>query len=121
MKPIPTATAFLAGALLAAVAFAQTPAPKRVATPDLAREARIALPAARATALAAVPGGRVQSEELEREKGRLIYSFDLKVGKKPGVEEVAVDAMTGKLIERKHESAKAEKAEARSDARKKVN
>ena len=62
-----------------------------------------------------MPGGTVQSEELEREKGKLIYSFDIKVGKKPGVEEVAVDALTGKVVEQKHETPKAEKAEAKAE------
>src|SRR5450755_69821 len=85
---------------------------------ELAKEAKISLDDARKTALAAVPGGKIQAEELEREKGKLVHSFDIKVGKRSGVEEVGVDAMTGKIVEKKHESARAEKAEAKADAKK---
>ncbi|MDQ6892291.1 MAG: PepSY domain-containing protein [Acidobacteriota bacterium] len=73
---------------------------------------------ARKTALAVVPHGKVQSEELEREKGLLIYSFDIKIGRKSGIEEVAVDAVTGKIVEKKHESAKSERAEKKADKKK---
>ncbi|HEY6066767.1 MAG TPA: PepSY domain-containing protein [Thermoanaerobaculia bacterium] len=91
-------------------------APPRSDVPaNLAREAKIPLEKARSIALARVPGGTVQSEELEREKGKLIYSFDIKVAKKAGVEEVGVDALTGKVVEQKHETPKAEKAEAKAE------
>ena len=58
----------------------------------LRKEAKIAEADARKTALAAVPGGKVQSHELERENGKLIYSYDIKVAGKSGIEEVNVDA-----------------------------
>src|SRR5689334_10113242 len=73
----------------------------------LRREAKIAEADARKTALAAVPGGRVKSHELERENGRLIYSYDIKVAGKPGVEEVNVSAITGEIVAHEHEGAKA--------------
>ena len=79
--------------------------------------AKIEKAAATATALAAVPGGTVQASELEREHGRLIYSYDIKIAGKSGIEEVAVDAMTGKLINKTHETPKMEKAEAAADAK----
>jgi len=79
---------------------------------DLAKQARITLEAARATALAKVPHGEVRSEELEKEHGKLIYSFDIAVPGKPGIQEVNVNAMTGKVIGVHHESAKDEKKEA---------
>ena len=74
--------------------------------------AKVSLDSARATALAQVPNGKVESEELEKEHGKLIYSFDLKVPGKSGVEEVQVDAMTGKLVNTHHETASAEHKEA---------
>src|SRR5947209_3527604 len=77
----------------------------------LQAEAKIAEPDARKTALGAVPGGRVQSHELEREKGKLIYSYDIKVKGKPGTEEVNVDAITGSIVAHEHEDAKAEAKE----------
>src|SRR3954464_8590590 len=70
--------------------------------------ARVSMKKARATALASVPGGKIQAAELEREGGKLIYSFDIRVPRKPGIEEVHVDAMTGKVIGTAHEGPKAE-------------
>lgn len=58
-----------------------------------------------------VPKGTVLSEELEREHGKLIYSFDIAVPGKPGIQEVNVSAITGKVIGVHHESAKDEKKE----------
>ena len=50
--------------------------------------------------------------ELERETGKLVYSYDLKVAGKSGMEEVNVSAMTGKVLAREHESAAKVKKEA---------
>jgi uncharacterized membrane protein YkoI len=77
----------------------------------LRAEAKIPEADARRTALAAVPGGKVQSHELERENGKLIYSYDIKVAGRTGIEEVNVDAMTGAIIAHEHEDAKAEAKE----------
>ena len=77
----------------------------------LKKEAKIAEADARKTALAAVPNGKVQSHELERENGKLIYSYDIKVAGKSGIEEVNVDAMTGAIVAHEHEDAKAEAKE----------
>ena len=72
---------------------------------------RISADSARTVALARVPGARVKSRELEREAGRWIYSFDLSVPGKTGVEEVQVDARTAEVVSVKHETAKNEKRE----------
>jgi uncharacterized membrane protein YkoI len=56
------------------------------------------------TALAAVPRGKVETVELETEHHRLVYSFDIRVPGKSGVEEVQVSAITGKIVSHKHES-----------------
>ncbi len=78
-------TLLLAGGLLA-----QHPARK----PHVKiREAR-----ARATALARVPHASVKSHELEFEGGRWIWSYDLKVPGKSGIDEVNVDANTGEVV-----------------------
>jgi uncharacterized membrane protein YkoI len=70
---------------------------------------------AEATALKEVPGGKVANHELEREKGKLIYSFDFKVAGKSGIDEVNIDAMTGALVDKSHESPKDEAKEAAKD------
>jgi uncharacterized membrane protein YkoI len=66
-----------------------------------------------------VPGGKVQSHELEREKGKLIYSYDIKVAGKSGIEEVNVDAMTGEIVAHEHEDAKTEAKEKKAEAKEK--
>lgn len=69
---------------------------------------KITMRQARAIALKKAPG-TVKSEELENEKGKLIYSFDIAV--KAGITEVNVDAMTGKVVDVQHETPAQEKAE----------
>ena len=81
----------------------------------LAKEAKVSLEAARKTALAHVKDGTVRSEELEREHGKLLYSFDIAAKGKSGVSEVHVDAMTGKYLSTHHESAATEKKEAKEE------
>ena len=78
----------------------------------LMRQAKVSKAVATKTALTKVPGGKVQSSEIERENGKLIYSFDIKVAGKSGIEEINVDAITGAVIAHEHETPKAEKAEA---------
>jgi uncharacterized membrane protein YkoI len=87
--------------------------------PDsLAREAKISEAAASATALAKVPNGKVAAVEIEREGGKLIYSYDIKVPGKSGIDEVNVDAVTGDVVGKVgHESAAAEKKEAADEAK----
>ena len=75
---------------------------------------RISMDAARARALQVVPHAQVKGSELEHEGGKLIYSFDLTVAGRPGVEEVQIDAMSGKLVSRKHETPAKEAQEQRA-------
>lgn len=58
----------------------------------------ITLDAARKVALERVPGGKIQDEELEREAGRLVYSFEISVPGKDGAQEVLVDAHAGGIV-----------------------
>ncbi len=83
---------------------------------QLSSQARIPEPQARDTALARVPNGQVRSHELEREHDRLIYSYDIAVPGKTGIEEVAVDAITGQVVTVEHESPADERREAREDS-----
>lgn len=81
------------------------------------QHAKISMRTARAKALAVVPHGTVESAELETEKGKLIYSFDIRVPKASGVEEVQISALDGRLVSHVHETSAKEKAEARTDAK----
>ncbi len=85
----------------------------------LQKEAKISEETARATALKEVPNGTVKSSELEREKGKLIYSFDISVPGKKGIEEINVNAIDGSVIAHEHETPKAEKTEAAKEAKEK--
>ena len=91
---------------------------KKETQADLQKEAKISEADARATALKEVPNGTVKSEELEREKGKLIYSYDITVPGKSGVEEVNVNATDGSVVGKMHESAKTEKKEAAKETKK---
>ena len=86
----------------------------------LQKEAKISEATARATALAQIPNGTVKSSELEREHGKLLYSVDITVPGKSGIEEVNVNAIDGTVIAREHEGAKAEKKEAAQEAKEKT-
>ncbi|MFL5539332.1 MAG: PepSY domain-containing protein [Longimicrobiaceae bacterium] len=116
-------TAIAAAAVLSAAAAPHAGAQQRgTAQPaqetqaQLRREARVGEAQARRTALAAVRNGRVKSHELEREHGHLIYSYDISVPGRAGIEEVTVDAVTGRIVTHEHESPAAERAEARQEA-----
>ena len=85
----------------------------------LQKEAKITEAAARATALQQVPNGTVKSNELEREHGKLIYSYDITVPGKTGIEEVNVNAIDGTVVAKQHETPKSEKAEAAKEAKEK--
>jgi len=95
----------------------QQAAPRITGSAKLKAQAKVGEDSARAVALAQVPNGTIQSGELEREHGKLIYSFDIKVQGRSGIEEVNVDALTGAVVAHEHESPAAERAEARKEAR----
>ena len=109
--------ALAAVAAFATLAGAQQPKPKHETQTQLRHEAKISMDSARAVARATVPDGKIQSSELEREHGKLIYSFDMKVAGKSGIEEVNVDATTGSLVAHEHESPAAEQKEAKAEAK----
>jgi len=82
---------------------------------DLAAQAKITREQASATALAKVPKGVVKSAELEKEHGRLVWSFDIARPSTPGVTEIQVDAVSGKIVSMEHESANKEAKEAKAE------
>lgn len=108
MRPLLLAVLLVAPATTAA---GQTPTPSPSPTPSYQREvpaalaakAKVAEDTAVARAVARVPGGRVERLVLEREGGRLIYSLDIKVPGRSGIEEVHVDALTGRVLRVEHE------------------
>jgi Peptidase propeptide and YPEB domain len=88
----------------------------KVSQSALSKEAKITMEQAKKVALAK-EAGKIKESELEREKGRLIYSFDIKMA--DGIHEVNVDAMTGEIVEDTVESAAAEAKEKAADQKQK--
>lgn len=82
-------------------------------------EARVSRADAERMALERVPGGTIKEGEIEREKGHLIWSFDVNVAGESGVQEVNVDAVSGKVLSVEHESAAAEEKEAKKEMKEK--
>ncbi len=79
-------------------------------------ESKISKEAAQASALAKVPGGTVKDGELEKEKGKLIWSFDISLPGSTDIKEVAVDATTGEVLDVATETAADQAKEAAEDA-----
>jgi uncharacterized membrane protein YkoI len=115
--PFVVGSATIALVLAAAAAGAQEGNYKKDIPDSLAKKAKVTEAAAAATAQKRVPKGAIQAVELEEEKGKLIYSYEMKVAGKSGTEEVNVNAVTGKVVAVSHESAAAEKKEAASEAK----
>ncbi len=107
-----TLLTMLAAALLAVAGWAQNTAPPK-SSPTLGKvsPAKISRQEAEKTALARVSQGTVKEGELEREHGRLIWSFDIAKPDTKEITEVQVDANTGKVVSVKKESAASEATE----------
>ena len=91
---------------------------KEATQAELLSQAKISKETAQASALAKVPGGTVKDGELEKEKGKLIWSFDIAIPNSKDIKEVAVDATTGDVIAVDTESPEAQAKEAAEDAAK---
>jgi uncharacterized membrane protein YkoI len=78
--------------------------------------AKISGETARQTALAKVPNGTIKAAELEKENGKLQWSFDVATPDTKDITEVNVDAMTGDVISVDKESAALETKEAAKNA-----
>jgi hypothetical protein len=85
----------------------------------LQAEAKISKADAEKTALAKVPGGTIKESGLEREKGKLIYSFDIATPGTKDITEVAVDAITGEVVAVDIETPAKQQEEKEEDAKEK--
>jgi hypothetical protein len=92
--------------------------PDQAAPAAVSKSALVRLDEARATALEKVPGGKLSSEELSRQAGKLVYSFDFRVEGKKGVDVVTVDASDGTVLTVKHKSEWAARRDAQAKRRK---
>lgn len=85
----------------------------------LAAQAKITKAEAEEIALAKTPGGKVKDAELERENGKLIWSFDITKEGSKDITEVQVDAQTGEVLAVEEESASKEAVERGKEGKKK--
>ena len=85
--------------------------------PGMLKMAKVTAADAQRTAQARFPTGTIKSGEIEKEDGKLIYSFDIQQPGVTGIEEVNIDAATGAVLKTEHESATAEKHEQKSEKR----
>jgi uncharacterized membrane protein YkoI len=106
------AAGLLAGLLTACVSEKQKQA-------KLEAEAKITKVEAEKTALAKVPNGTVKEGELEKENGKLLWSFDIATPGTKDITEVQVDAITGAVLSVAKESAADEAREKKDEAKEK--
>jgi len=84
----------------------------------LKSEAKITEADARAIALSKVPDGTIKEAELEREHGKLIWSFDVARPGTKDITEVNVDAKSGVIVAVDVETPKAQAKEKDEDEKK---
>jgi uncharacterized membrane protein YkoI len=97
---------------------AQTVAPNKSKIPAaLKSQAKISVEDARAAALKKVPGV-IKEEELEKEGGKLVYSFDIAVVGQKDITEVQVSAIDGSVVSVEKEDAASEAKEKKQEAAK---
>ena len=84
---------------------------------QLAAQARITKAEAQKIALDKVPGGTIKEGEIEKEKGKLIWSFDIATPGTKDITEVNVDAMTGAVVDVSKESVADQEKEKKEDAK----
>ena len=92
---------------------------KKDSEASLMSQAKISKETAQATAMAKVPNGTIKEGELEKENGKLQWSFDMATPDSKDITEVNVDAITGEVISAAKESASDEAKEASGEKKKK--
>jgi len=70
----------------------------------LQAEAKVSRTEAEKIALVKVPGGTIKEGEIEKEKGKLIWSFDIATPGTPDITELQVDALSGQIVAIEKES-----------------
>ncbi len=81
--------------------------------PKLAKQAKITMEQARETAQKQA-AGNIEGSELEKEHGKLVYSFDIR-NEKGTITEVQVDAKTGRIVSTEEETKEQEQKEKKAD------
>jgi len=85
---------------------------------QLEAQAKISKVEAEKIALDKVPGGTIKEGEIEKEKGKVIWSFDIATPGTKDITEVNVDAMTGAVVDISKETVADQAKENKEDAKK---
>ena len=86
---------------------------------SLESQAKISRADAERTALARVPGGTIKEGGLEKEKGKLVWSFDIAKPGDKNITEIHVDALTGAIVSEEIETPEKEAKEKKEKEEKK--
>jgi uncharacterized membrane protein YkoI len=81
----------------------------------LEAQAKITKAEAQKIALDRVPGGMIKECDIEKEKGKLLWSFDIATPGTKDITEVQVDAMTGQVLDVSKETAADQEKEKKQD------
>ena len=88
----------LAANLLAGCACKKSEDKQQAQQSKLMAEARVSKEDAGKTALAKVPNGMIKESELEKEHGKLLWSFEVVTSGTKDITEVNVDAISGRVV-----------------------
>ena len=82
---------------------------------ELINQAKVKKSEAQRIALERAPQGRVKSAEIEKERGKLVWSLDISTPGTRDITEVLVDANTGAILSVAKETLKQQAAEANAE------
>lgn len=83
----------------------------------LEAQAKISKAEAQKFALEKVPGGTIKEGDIEKEKGKLLWSFDITTPDSKDITEVQVDALTGAVLDVSKETVAEQEKEKKEDAK----
>lgn len=90
---------------------------EKVTSAKLEAQAKITKAEAQKIALDKVPGGTIKEGDIEKEKGKLLWSFDIATPGTKDITEVQVDAMTGAVLDIAKETVADQEKEKTADAK----
>ena len=107
----------IAGGLTACMTEKEGKEGEKAAAAKLEAQAKITKAEAQKIALDKVPGGTIKEGEIEKEKGKVIWSFDIATPGTKDITEVNVDAMTGAIVDISRETVADQAKEKKEDAK----
>jgi hypothetical protein len=110
----------LAGGLTACTTEKEGKEGEKATAAKLEAQAKITKAEAQKIALDKVPGGTIKEGELEKEKGKLLWSFDIATPGTKDITEVQVDAMTGAVLDIAKETVADQEKEKKEDSKMKA-